>query len=858
MIPSKIREMPNPYFPITSQLSASEFIGRENEISKFSSILEDYPKTLNLKNVIITGEKSIGKSTLLHRLKQKLHDYKFIVYEVELIRDISIDIDEFEFFKDLINELFVKYAPPEGAYFDPQQSEIWFSLTTGKYEHKSDFINRKIGFATQYANRKRGINEKLSYKSLEKDFEAIIDQLVSTEMEAEGFAILIDEFQELSRNVLVLDILRQLSEKLAGLMVVGAGLPTFLDIPSFEKFSRVSVPINLKSMERNDILDLIFKPIERTGPYSRHEVKYWFHPESVYDIVTRSGGNPLHVKILCAKMFDHFQNNPSLQNIELNKIVMEEVMQYYSSISEKSRRIRLSLESCSRQQLDAFNLLYRYGGFSIRAAILLELAFGQILPEAEEAIKTKIFEAFKDIWDLGLFEFKQSDIHHLKDIIDLSTNSLSLIEYKFIGDSIDKLYASYYFEELTGERLAHYSGEAFEDVLALKLSKYFNNILTSKNIPPSAIIREDPLVRLNPSAAPEETDGKNILTELDKLIKIKDDDVIDLKKKEEVWQISKKYALDFPAHIASMLEFAGYYFIIADLNIKGKRKQIYTYYPVISKDDTILVIREQIKDLSILNCPLDQYMIKINFIYIYWLPIQMLLLITKMDVGNEIDTLFKMVSRREFDDAVEKAHIIQTLSSKLRPQSISYRVEYCNNYGFCLINVNSLGRAEKELTLCQDKFLIARVNLAYLKYLQNDLPESRKILAKIIRKHLGSDEETRFLHLAVNHSKLPMANRIVENVLLYHVALWNWSLISTQEDAEQGMVTSVLKKVKPRGDELLLHRRVLSWVHYYRGEKRFALEQARKLLLDSKEIQYLHDDLKKDIQIFESEITIDI
>ena len=74
-MPSKLREMINPYFPITCQLAPHEFVGREREIADMCRILEEYSSTSKLTNVIVTGEKSIGKSSLLNRFKQVLQDY---------------------------------------------------------------------------------------------------------------------------------------------------------------------------------------------------------------------------------------------------------------------------------------------------------------------------------------------------------------------------------------------------------------------------------------------------------------------------------------------------------------------------------------------------------------------------------------------------------------------------------------------------------------------------------------------------------------------------------------------------------------------------------------------------------------
>ena len=203
---------------------------------------------------------------------------------------------------------------------------------------------------------------------------------------------------------MILDLLRQISEKVMGLIVIGAGLPTFLDNPIFEKFCRGAESIILRGMSRDEIIDLILKPFKKIGLFSKHEIGNWFDGKSIMEIVQRGGGNPLHVKILCSKMFDHFQNDLSLKKIELNRSVMQKVNEFYSNISEKSRKIRRALQICNKSQLDSFSLLYQYEGSSIGAAILLEMAFNPLNTEEENLAKNRIVGALEDIWGLELFD----------------------------------------------------------------------------------------------------------------------------------------------------------------------------------------------------------------------------------------------------------------------------------------------------------------------------------------------------------------------------------------------------------------------------------------------------------------------
>ncbi len=499
MIPEEIAKMMNPYNPGVFKLPAKKFIGREEEIEKLYSILDPYEKTLNLRNIILRGDRTVGKSCLLNRYRQILEDFNFVVYDVELSRESTINIDEFEFFKDIIDELFVKYAPDDGFFFDAEQSEIWFSLTSDQYQHNSNYQDRKISFATQYASRKSGTIENLSTKQLQNDFDTILGQLISPEMGINGFAILIDEFQELIRKPQVLEQLRTISENSIGLVIIGAGLPTYINNSVFEKYCRGAESVNLSQMSREEVLDLIFTPFEQIGSYSRHEVSTWFDTQSILQIVERAGGNPLHVNILCSKMFEHYQMNASLNKITLNSAVMEKVNEYYSNISEKSRKINLSLQSCTSEQLEIFSLLYQYEGFSFRVAVLLNLAFNLLTPQIELQEKNALLSSLAEIWGLGLFEIIESEMSP-NDLLHLDINKLANVQYKFIGDPIDKLYASYYYEELTGQTLFHNDGKSFEDLLAIKLAEEFDDFLREDPVPNSTsffhFLEENPLINI--------------------------------------------------------------------------------------------------------------------------------------------------------------------------------------------------------------------------------------------------------------------------------------------------------------------------------------------------------------------------
>lgn len=851
MVPENLRKISNPY-QIMPRLDKKQFVGRENEIEKFKQILEQYRKTAKLRNVIIRGNKSIGKSTLLHRYKQLLENYNFIVYEVDIGRDSSIEINEFEFFKDLINELFEKYGSPDGDFFDNEQCEIWFSLTSDKFNHSSDFKDRKIRFATQYANYKNGIKEIISIKTIEKDFDEIIGQIISEKMDFQGLAILIDEFQELSRNFSLLDILRQLSERLTGLIIIGSGLPTFLDNAIFEKIMRTAEPIHLQAMNKSEVFDLIYKPLEEHYTNTRFEMRHWFDIQSLIQIIERGGGNPLHITILCQKMLDYYQKNPELKVIELNKNVMEEVMAYYSSISKKSERIRLSLQSCSKDELKSFSLIYRYSGFSIRAAIQLEIAFKNLTIEEEEKVKNRFLGNLRDIWDLNLFVLNDNNLK-IQDIEAMSSNALSNIQYEFIGNSIDKLYASYFYEGLTDTPLIYNDSKSFEDALASKLADDLFSILCKLNVPQKNV-GELPIKRIDSRLDTQDNYVKNLINDLDKIKKTTPEEINKDIIKKDLKAISEKHSLSYPAFIAHFNEFEGYLVLIAEVNVRGKDKLIVDYFPVFTKFDQINEIDRERKIVTIDNSILNQYVVNINSIVIYWLPKESLDYIRLLDLKEDNRLLIENVSNRNFPRAVEIAELVVTRDVKLLKDYIAYSTDSYNNFGFCLINIGDYSGAKYILERCCDNLLISKLNMAYIHYIENNLPQSKNYLKNIVKKQLGKNEEGRFLHLTIKHPKLPIVNIIIENVSIFNVAAWNMALISCQENDDQNIVFSYLKKTfLVKENEKLIDIRVRYWIDYFLGNVAEASQKAIILKNRCAEFKYLYNDVCKDIEIFTTE-----
>jgi len=852
----KVRSINNPYDYSTHKLNSCEFIGRLNEVQSFHKILNNYVSNTTLKNITICGEKSIGKSTLLNRFKQILQDYDYAIYETELSIDKGREIGEYDFFKNIINDFYVKYAPIEESCLDVKQQEIWFNLTTNQDDETSTFIDRKIEFATFYSNFLLRKKQELPYETLEKDFTNIVDAMTSPELKFIGVAILIDEFQELQRNVFILDTLRKLSENITGLIIIGSGLPELIDNKSFEKFVRTSYPISLNKFNDNEILDLIYNPIETYAGISKFEVQDVFDQDSIRKIISRSGGNPLDIKILCSKIFDYFYSNPDSNCLQLNVHVVEEAMKYYASISEKSKRIRDALNTCTKDQLDSFKKVYYYEGLNIRAIILLKNAFGPLSSESEEALKNEILDDLSEIFDFNLFELngKAKSIFDLKE---MSPIALSGESYNFIGDTFDKLYVAYLFENLTNTRLYHNNNDSFENLLCKELSKQLSNVIKEKNINvPLITAFEFTKLSINPLQTNYSYDeiSKDIL----KIAKIKTSGKqIKEKNVELIRQISEKYDLRFPATIAQALDLVGYYTLSTFILIKGKKRIITTFFPVKNfLSDANNIAQEIIIDkTSFLSLNLNEYMLSIENCSLTWLSKEALTNIINADIEIEHSNLLKKIKNREFEDACRSASNILSKGVQLKEEGITVHANWFNNYAFCLINIGDIELAKNIFKDIHNKCLISKINLAYIYLLEKNWRESKNILKQIYKKHKNNIEiiSTAILHLSIMHPDLLNQNKIIDDTNALNCVLWNLALISIQFENNLSSSNSFMKKIKFRNNmDSWVHKRVQNWISFFHGNINKAFQGSKKILkqIDANRMIYL--DLKKDIEIFSS------
>lgn len=846
-----LRSVHNPYRQDVA-VNRHNFVGRKEWLEKFNSIITEYKTEGSLENVIVCGEKSIGKSTLLSRFESILADHNFYTFMTELQRDGECPINEFEFFKDIFNSIFTKCAPIEGTCLSSAQQEMWFCLTSFEFSHESSFSDRELQFPTMYCNKINGKDIKLSYETLETDFLNIVSALSSGEYSYNGVAILIDEFQELRSNRFIIDTLRKLSQKINNLMIVAVGLENILGDESYQKFCRTGYAKPLEQLSKEETLDLICKPLQDIFNCSRFEIKDCFTRETINELVVRSKGNPMHVKFLCECIFDYFKENTSLEAFVLNRDVMGLVMEKYSAMSTQKKELRNALEACSEKELNILTRVMYLENMNIRSIVKLTLSFDPLNDKLENEVKDKILSDIAEIYGLGLFKFSSK-----KDPCELqkmTVQELSREYYVFQGDAIDKMYFKYLYEEICRKNLELCDGLTYETMLSHHFLKMLSKEIFTKHIIDECVNYANALISFTPAIESSVNIDKT-QEDYSTLKSIKFDKKLNDKDRDTVKSIASKYALDFPAFLASFIDLKGFFCVHADIDVKGVRS-IYKYMiPVVSNSVNLSTIEDSVVDYTkYINASTSDYMFSVNWIYIVWLPEDVLMNVFHVCAESLLSDLICKVKERKFENCVEIADEICQHRSRVRSKNLELPVESYNNLAFCRMILNDIDWSHEHFSYLQSHSTVSKINFAFTSFVSGDADAAIKLLKSVLKLQ-KNDRDIRFINLAVINSDIKLRQLIVEDVKPSQIANWNLALIDAQTNKNITIQNSYMKRVdlsESNKNDQLIHDRVMTWLYFLRGDIARCIQNSKRINNVISSDHYMYNDLKSELAMFES------
>lgn len=220
---------------------------------------------------------------------------------------------------------------------------------------------------------------------------------------------------------------------------------------------------------------------------------------------------------------------------------------------------------------------------------------------------------------------------------------------------------------------------------------------------------------------------------------------------------------------------------------------------------------------------------------------------------NEYHKLVCKVRDADYDPAAQIAHRMCNKSSFIYEGQLVTQTDMVNNYGFCLINIGKIPEAVKVLKACYDKSVISRANLAYAYFLQGNYSEAKSILSKMVRKKMGINYQTTFMHLAINHPELKNKHKIVEDCNLFSIIAWNAALISAHLGDDITIVNSFFKKAIKRNHEVI-NKRVESWIKYIKGDIDDSIRLSQEIINNYEDNSGIKDSINQDLKIFEKQL----
>lgn len=839
-----VRSISNPYEYNTHKLDRNSFVGRSDSLNDFYKLFDDFKSTGNIHNVIVSGDKSIGKSSLLHQYKKYMQNSRFFVFD----KEVAGGADEYQFFKEIIDKAYTEVAPVEDTCLSAEQQDIWFCLTEYFEEHKSSFMEREIRLATIYSKYKEGKRVELDYNVIDSDFRRILTALDAVGYR--GLAIIIDEFQELASNPKLLSLLRQLTENLSNVFIVGAGLPSILSNSNFDKFCRTSKVQYLKGLRKPEVVNLITKPLIQKGGLTKYQAYDLFDMATMIQVVDRGGGNPLHIAVLCFYMFENYKKDTSLRKIVLNSSVMDKVMDYYSNISEKSRAIKTALESCTYDDLTNLAQIYEYQNVAIRSILTHKNAFNPLSDSILEELKKDFLGVFEEVYKLGFFSLVGYS-GTLNDLKSLSPAELASVEYEFVGDALDRLYVKYAYEKITKNLLIDNIGLRFEDLLAQKFGDLLYDELLTEKVQID-MTNVGGLFKALHKPTPEQPalDLQKDVSELSKISKSKK---LSSEAKEKVMKISDRYQLGMAAHAAHSFGYAGYYSVTADISVKGKDRYVSVMCPVKEHDGT-QAVAEQISDFTgHIRTQFDKYLVEVKSVRISWVPNKALTTILVVYRDDDYEAVDRYAKAREFDKCAVILDKVLHLTMRQVSDQLICDIDDYNNFGFCAMNAGALDKAGSIFDDCKASHIVAKINAAFMNVCHKKFSEAKKAFKSLI-KQIPSDYECRFLNLAIIHDEILPKDAVIEDVRARVVILWNAALISSYLSEQHNISNSFLKQIKDLSDsEKCINKRVYAWVNYYRGNLDNSIKIAQEALTMPNIPEYLKHSIKNELQIFEKE-----
>jgi len=820
-----LRDIPNPYNATEEIRNEKYFIGRNKEIEKITSAFDDFTKSGVKKNYLIIGGKSVGKSSFLNILRNKLKTKEFL--SVPFIINKNKIITPLIFFKELIDSILETGSSVDLLNIKDSdsrftQKEIWESLTSYG-DHDSAKSEREIILAEVFAHalKQNRFDFPISEIHLINDIKYICNEV--KRLEYKGLVILLDEFQLLSENDGIIQLLQRLMDEIGDLIFIMSG-NYLLSSESFDKIIRKSETISLALFQSHDVRDFIYKPLMNYG-FTREEINEHLDHDSFSYFFRKKEHNPYYINLILHFVFDKFKNSGSTK-LKLDSDITNEVINQLKLNSPNHERIAAQLNASSREQLEALTSLFPYQNINLNEIVLLNLAF---VEPTEELYQTTLKQLLNDIClirPLNLFAFKLPESITLKDLSmegSISKNIAAEIKYNFIGDNVDELYMSHIIQSSLHEDLILDTHFNAIDHLTFKLGDYIREKLDNIDYikDKKAVIGSFTVAE---KAEEIELNSKLLTEKMESLEFSSAQEKISDKIYEDVQKATKNTALfSLPLFSQMFNNENGLYYSFVKAKIRHKIVNYENFFFINTPFDKNTV--PFYPNSSITSETFEGYNIEIIDSIILKIKPQIIVFLQSIDFLELDVMLVRSMINNNFERTIQIIEIMRHFDSN--------KSMWINNIGFAYLCNEEYELAQKHFDKVTNKEFTTFSNLAYLNY-RNNTNQVDNYLKKAEKslKQVNPDSPFKVIHqilIPLNERNiLPNNYDLVFDITPELVIMGNKAINASFAKLNHCFI--FLSKIKLKSDlDKFYKTRYEYYLHYNLGQFEKAIELLDKI-----------------------------
>lgn len=342
--PVDISQLRNPYDFRNPVRDAAFFAGRSQEVADIRYELAQAGVGRPSVCVALHGQRAAGKTSLLNAAERMARELGIVPVRVELIEG---DGEPTVFFRKVYEEIVATVADVVALRGDTVPFDVMSvrramagAITTG--------LDSVLQFPEAVALAERG-DGRLPEAALRVDLTRMVRLL------GQPLALLIDEAQLAAGDARVLSVLRFLTTRVDGLVLVLAGTSGLIDqirdvhSQILRQFKEIEVQ---RFVEHQDVYDCVIRPLQAirlTGASPGRGV--------VSELMRLTDGNPYEVQLYCHEMFARFQRGET-SAMELTSEVLEAIRSRLEAGRDlMARPLIRAVRAMDSKALIAFNVL---------------------------------------------------------------------------------------------------------------------------------------------------------------------------------------------------------------------------------------------------------------------------------------------------------------------------------------------------------------------------------------------------------------------------------------------------------------------------------------------------------------------